>query len=319
VLTPGERLRRLDASIRDGLIEKQKIICDIFRLPVEHFNEIVDIAMMPEAPKDSADIALAAYDQVRILTKILNDYMHVSPEREISAVSTAVCDHCHEKDRSRRTTTTKSPPPPLPPPNKQQAQGQHRTPQLKKIPKQKAAEIEEIEVAIHEDDDGYCEIDELRLPAIPTKSPDVSAPLASFKFAVVPPAENTSTSEASKRQSTISVDSIPEESADELQKGESSKIPEVEPIAEDPSKVTQEEKEAASETETKTESTKKIDSIPVDGDQSQSAASTDKSDHIEINDVYDTLVSIVNICIFNIIIYCIFNRLHLTKLTPHCP
>ncbi|XP_034476460.1 uncharacterized protein LOC117783263 isoform X4 [Drosophila innubila] len=294
VLTPGERLRRLDASIRDGLIEKQRIICDIFRLPVEHFNEIVDIAMMPEAPKDSADIALAAYDQVRILTKILNDYMHVSPEREISAVSTAVCDHCHDKDRSRRTTATRSPPPPLPPPNKQQAQGQHRTPQLKRIPKQKAAEIEEIEVAIHEDDDGYCEIDELRLPAIPTKSPDVSAPLASFKFAVVPPAEsnNTNSSETTKRQSTISVDSIPEESADELQKGES-KIPEVEPILEAPPKVAQEEKETEAETEPKI-STKILESAAeaaVDGDQN-GTESGDKSDHIEINDVYDTLAAL---------------------------
>ncbi|KAM8714144.1 hypothetical protein ACLKA7_014313 [Drosophila subpalustris] len=324
VLTPGERLRRLDASIRNGLMEKQRIICDIFRLPVEHFNEIVDIAMMPEAPKDSADIALAAYDQVRILTKMLNDYMHVSPEREISAVSTAVCDHCHDKDRSRQlqrtTASSRSPPPPLPPPNKQQAQGQQRTPQLKRLPKQKAAEIEEIEVAIHEDDDGYCEIDELRLPAISTtKSPDVSAPLAPFKFAVVPPAESNNTttatttttaaatttatttnnSEATKRQSTISVDSIPEESADELQKGES-KIPEVESIAEAPPKRASEEKEIKAEAETEPKiSTKTIESTgaaaeaatAVDGDQN-GAETADKSDHIEINDVYDTLAAL---------------------------
>ncbi|XP_034102537.1 uncharacterized protein LOC117566983 isoform X2 [Drosophila albomicans] len=298
VLTPGEKLRRLDASIRDGLIEKQRIICDIFRLPVEHFNEIVDIAMLPEAPKDCADVALAAYDQVRILTKILNDYMHVSPEREISAVSTAVCDHCHEKDKSRRTANRS--PPPLPPPNKQQAQGQHRTPQLKRIPKQKAADIEEIEVAIHEDDDGYCEIDELRLPAIPTKSPDVSTPLAPFKFAVVPPTENSNCNSetTTKRQSTISVDSIPEESADDLQKGlvSETKLPEVDPVLEAPNNVEEKEAEAvAADPKTSTKSTEKIVdtavAVSVDGGD-HAVDNADKSDHIEINDVYDTLAAL---------------------------
>ncbi|XP_068146998.1 uncharacterized protein RhoGEF2 isoform X2 [Drosophila tropicalis] len=189
VLTPGERLRRLDSSIRDGLSEKQKIICDIFRLPVEHFNEIVDIAMMPEAPKDSADIALAAYDQVQMLTKILNEYMRVTPEQEVSAVSTAICSHCHEKEKHRKIVSHSPSPPPLPPPNKQhaQAQAQPQIPLSRVMPKLHTHSVDD--VAIHEDDDGYCEIDELRLPAIPTKSSSTtdskstptSTPLAPFK------------------------------------------------------------------------------------------------------------------------------------------
>ncbi|EDV98506.1 GH23156 [Drosophila grimshawi] len=219
VLTPGERLRRLDASIRDGLLEKQRIICDIFRMPVEHFNEIVDIAMMPEAPKDCADIALAAYDQVQVLTKILNDYMHVSPEMEISAVSTAVCDHCHEKENLKKVSIQS--PPPLPPPNKQQAQAQQQTPHLKRMPTLKAHDVEE--VAIHEDDDGYCEIDELRLPAISAKSP-ASTPLAPFKFSSVSATENNLTLaqgddnniDIAKRQCNVNVESIPEKPVDEL-------------------------------------------------------------------------------------------------------
>ncbi|KAH8420973.1 hypothetical protein KR222_000293, partial [Zaprionus bogoriensis] len=295
VLTPGERLRRLDASIRDGLLEKQRIICDIFRLPVEHFNEIVDIAMMPEAPKDSADIALATYDQVQTLTKILNEYMHVSPEREISAVSTAVCDHCHEMDKARKTATRTPPPPPLPPPNKQQAQAQQRTPQLKRLPKQKAAEIEE--VAIHEDDDGYCEIDELRLPAIPAKSPDApTTPLAAFKYSVAPPAETgVANAEVTKRQSIISVDSILEESADELQKGLDIKVKksEAEPQAE--SSTAAQEKQIDNATLAKTDvekpeaakATEEAKAAPAE--VAASVDSAEKSDHIEINDVYDTL------------------------------
>lgn len=46
-----ERLRRLDESIRSTLAEKQKIVCDIFRIPNEHFSAIADIAGLPEAPK----------------------------------------------------------------------------------------------------------------------------------------------------------------------------------------------------------------------------------------------------------------------------
>lgn len=47
----SERLRRLDESIRITLAEKQKIVCDIFRVPNEHFSAIADIAGQPEAPK----------------------------------------------------------------------------------------------------------------------------------------------------------------------------------------------------------------------------------------------------------------------------
>uniref|UniRef100_A0A034V4R1 Rho guanine nucleotide exchange factor 1 n=1 Tax=Bactrocera dorsalis TaxID=27457 RepID=A0A034V4R1_BACDO len=304
VLTPAERLRRLDVSIRDGLLEKQKIICDMFRLPVEHFHEIVDIAAMPEAPKDSADIALAAYAQVQSLTEVLNEYMHVTPEQEISAVSTAVCDQCHEKQQqhhhhhsqrpltaassnSSSTSTMNSTgsstttqiaangsvsaadiPPPLPPPNKQIAQQQ--TPTAKTATSVRTVlQNALMDEDIHEDDDGYCEIDELRLPALPptlaSKTPKSSSPppplpppAGSFKAPPLPPPpaaiqqqqqqlqqqnqqeeeksasnativnttlpEETATTvvtqtgmaELVKRQSTISADSIPEESADEV-------------------------------------------------------------------------------------------------------
>lgn len=46
-----EQLRRLDEAIRFKLAEKQKVICDMYRVPNEHFSEIVDIASQPEAPK----------------------------------------------------------------------------------------------------------------------------------------------------------------------------------------------------------------------------------------------------------------------------
>ncbi|XP_070066508.1 uncharacterized protein RhoGEF2 isoform X3 [Drosophila virilis] len=309
VLTPAERLRRLDASIRNGLLEKQRIICDIFRLPVEHFNEIVDIAMMPEAPKDSADIALAAYDQVQMLTKILNDYMHVSPEMEISAVSTAVCDHCHEKERLLNIAMS---PPPLPKPKKQQ-QAQQQTPQLKKTSKRKSLLVEE--VAIHEDDDGYCEIDELRLPSIPAKPSDTATPLAPFNFSNVPATENSlildqsnsNNTNIDKRQSTISVDGICGESRDEMHSGlgfnaqnsepsitlKAPKLIEATEIIEPLTLSEPNDKNQTPASKMTIQPTQQMgDSYTLDATQSEESA--DKSDHIEINDVYDNLQAALN-------------------------
>uniref|UniRef100_A0A1A9WDU2 Uncharacterized protein n=1 Tax=Glossina brevipalpis TaxID=37001 RepID=A0A1A9WDU2_9MUSC len=248
VLTLVEKLRRLDASIREGLMEKQKIICDMFRLPIEHFHEIVDIAAMPEAPKDSADIALAAYAQVQSLTEVINEYMQITPEQEISAVSTAVCDKCHEKqqhlsNREKTTFVKSDTPPPLPPPKKQIAQAQQQVP-TPTVPKLQMLGLAETD--IHEDDDGYCEIDELRLPALPHLMKTISPALSTAKVTVTPsfPAslsksvtqlqspvivtesqtsnstgaviQTNSTPELTKRQSTLSSDSIPEESPDEV-------------------------------------------------------------------------------------------------------
>lgn len=49
----SEQLRRLDESIRAKLAEKQRIVCDMFRVPNEHFASIADIAGQPESPKVS--------------------------------------------------------------------------------------------------------------------------------------------------------------------------------------------------------------------------------------------------------------------------
>ncbi|XP_034654021.1 uncharacterized protein LOC117892114 [Drosophila subobscura] len=294
VLTSGERLRRLDASIRGNLLEKQKIICDIFRLPVEHFNEIVDIAMMPEAPKDSADIALAAYDQVQILTKMLNEYMHVTPEQEVSAVSTVVCGHCHEKEKLRKKTTlaatlssSSASPPPLPPPNRQHAQAQAQIPMSRLMPKLQTLDLED--VAIHEDDDGYCEIDELRLPVVPARPLNApTTPLAPFRAAPPAPAPATvavavTTESSNKRQSSQSTDGGTEEKQQtdaEAKKDTDSPAAasDTEPALEDKPQNTQEqtEQQATATTEKAEKTEQKLD-VPVPStsvDSSQSSEET---------------------------------------------
>ncbi|XP_055384801.1 uncharacterized protein LOC129614289 [Condylostylus longicornis] len=84
-----ERLRQLDKIIEDALAEKQKIVCDMYRIPNEHFAAIADIASQPEAPKDSADIILAAFSQVQSLTSILTEYIK-KPDNNI-----VICNKCH--------------------------------------------------------------------------------------------------------------------------------------------------------------------------------------------------------------------------------
>ncbi|XP_059622198.1 uncharacterized protein LOC132265518 [Phlebotomus argentipes] len=139
VLTPSERLRRLDESIKSMLAEKQQIVCDMFRMPVEHFSAIADIAGQPEAPKavsfqDPSDLVLAAFAQVQSLTEALNDYTRVSQIQEISAVSMSLCDDCHRKSERR------------------------------------AHPVLQREDSVHEDEDGYCEIVELRSVAPPVRA-----------------------------------------------------------------------------------------------------------------------------------------------------
>ncbi|XP_044249279.2 uncharacterized protein RhoGEF2 isoform X1 [Drosophila takahashii] len=302
VLTPGEKLRRLDASIRSDLLEKQKIICDIFRLPVEHYDQIVDIAMMPEAPKDSADIALAAYDQIQTLTKMLNEYMHVTPEQEVSAVSTVVCGHCHEKEKLRKkvapsTSFSSSSPPPLPPPNRQHAQAQAQIPPTRLMPKLQTLDLDE--VAIHEDDDGYCEIDELRLPAIPSSKPHErpTTPLAPFK--TEPQASQSVVIEATKRQST---DDVPEGLREEKEQTEAVEQKEVKTEPADKLPTTSESsnqekqnveadntKEKADSTTADNEASATVDGLPSETNEEETTESVEKSEAEHKEDVDNSI------------------------------
>ncbi|XP_055598943.1 rho guanine nucleotide exchange factor 11 isoform X3 [Uranotaenia lowii] len=102
ILTPSEKLRRLDQAIRKTLVEKQRIVCDMFKVPDEHFLAIADIAGLPEAPqKEPTDMILAAFAHIQSLTDVLNEHLRVTQSQEISAVSTSICDDCN---RSRTGT-----------------------------------------------------------------------------------------------------------------------------------------------------------------------------------------------------------------------
>uniref|UniRef100_T1GG77 Uncharacterized protein n=1 Tax=Megaselia scalaris TaxID=36166 RepID=T1GG77_MEGSC len=190
ILTQSERLRRLDIRIKDNLSEKLTVIADMFRIPVEHFHEIVDIVEQPEAPKDCSDIILQP--------------------------SGSLCDKCHDKQLpSDKSTSVIS----------------------SKLSKQPAiADSTNVTVVVgvenrnpeppinceiyQEDDDGYCELAEVR-PAAVQKQTSISESGSGSSTASTSHSQSTgSPPELLKRQSLISVDSIPEESENEVQETE---------------------------------------------------------------------------------------------------
>lgn len=201
--------------------------------------------------QDPSDIALAVFAQVQSLNETHNKFIRVSPHQEISAVSTSICDECHQ------SSTTHSRPPaqtpklfphttstpssisehdPVSPSTKHHPQTQPLTRPPAQTPKptphisdhdpvashpenhtsKLSANLSSAITSIHEnesaslednvliDDDGYCEIDELRLPAnFPNAAAAAAAALAAAAAEL-------------KRQSTISADSIPEETEHEI-------------------------------------------------------------------------------------------------------
>lgn len=96
VVTPEESLRRHGQQIEDAVVEMERIICDINRVPPEHFAEIADIAAQPEAASDLAGLAMAAFAQSKFLveslrTAMLNGLNSAPPS---SFGGPALCDNC---------------------------------------------------------------------------------------------------------------------------------------------------------------------------------------------------------------------------------
>lgn len=170
IVTPSEKLRRLDLAIRKTLVEKQRVVCDMFKVPDEHFLAIADIAGQPDAPqKEPTDIILAAFAHIQSLTNVLNEHMRVSQSQEISAVSTSVCDECNRKLGVKAILPPASAVAVAPAtvngsevdPTESSANAQ---PTVGAPPI--ATALDNDQVSITEDEDGYCEIDEVRAAAV---------------------------------------------------------------------------------------------------------------------------------------------------------
>ncbi|XP_061516056.1 uncharacterized protein LOC1278895 isoform X2 [Anopheles gambiae] len=195
ILTPAEQLRRYDQLIQKTLASKQRVVCDMFKVPDEHFQAIADIAAQPEAPKEPTDLVLAAFAYGQTLMEIVSECMRVSESQQVSAVSTAVCDDCSvlaaAADRTKQsnhhhhipspttTTTTKEPlsEPTVPTigggpvPSATAASATISTATTATFYNSAPAPIgvvaaQDQNVSITEDEDGYCEIDEVRAAAV---------------------------------------------------------------------------------------------------------------------------------------------------------
>lgn len=97
VVTPEETLRRHGDMIQMSVTEMEKIICDINRVPHEHFAEIADIAAQPEANSDLAELALAAFAQSKFLVECLRMALingSVTAPVLTSIEGAALCDDC---------------------------------------------------------------------------------------------------------------------------------------------------------------------------------------------------------------------------------
>lgn len=128
----------------------------MFRVPDEHFLAIADIAGQPEAPqKEPTDIILAAFAHIQSLTDVLNEHMRVSQGQEVAAVSGAgVCDECHRKAGGKTAAV------PAAELNGIVAASEQSVTSIGVPPI--ASVLDNDQVEITEDEDGYCEIDEVR-------------------------------------------------------------------------------------------------------------------------------------------------------------
>lgn len=135
---------------------------------------------------------IAAFAQVQLLTETLNEYLTVSTHQEISAVSTSLCNECHKKhnflnSNSLSSTTTAS--------------------TIREFEKS------EIPISIDENEDVYCELDELRN----TNLEIIASTVAASTIATNHDDEQQQQQQQQiKRQSSVSANSIPEETEVEI-------------------------------------------------------------------------------------------------------
>lgn len=107
IVLPSELLRRLSVTISESVLEMERIICDMNRVPVEHFEEIADIAGQPEAPQELADLALASFAQTNYLIDCVQHAMSADEIVKIQNVPQLtnvvgdfpeLCDNCFKND-----------------------------------------------------------------------------------------------------------------------------------------------------------------------------------------------------------------------------
>lgn len=145
IISAEDQLRRLDTELRHVLTRKQDIVCDMFKVPKEDFSVIADMAGEAE-PTEPTELLLAAFAQIQSLTEMVGDHINVNAYREIAARSNSLCDNCYKQreaiknDRNAAVSSMVS----------------------SNTPTTTASISDVTTVRAIEDEDGYCEIEEIR-------------------------------------------------------------------------------------------------------------------------------------------------------------
>lgn len=144
VVTPEESLRRHGDVIQNSVQEMEKIICDINRVPHEHFTEIADIAAQPEAQSDLADLAFAAFAQTKFLVEcikssLINGTVTTVPSPGIMGV--ALCDNCVKTDENVNETVME-----LDVPKESETDGDNLYCEIEPLKNETAAKVSHMEI-----------------------------------------------------------------------------------------------------------------------------------------------------------------------------
>jgi len=89
IITPIERLRRKDKEVARALEEKQKLIEEILNIPHEELESIAEntSSQINSGPKTAAEILLAALNQAKSLTALVNKTLKISEEEAVRAMA----------------------------------------------------------------------------------------------------------------------------------------------------------------------------------------------------------------------------------------
>lgn len=245
---------------------------------------------------------LAAFAQIQSLTEALNEYINVPHRQDITSITSSLCDDCHKTRNKLQTQRSR---------NSNSSNSSTATTVVRNT---QAELLSCDQTSLVQDDDGYCEIDEIRLPSIqpvptkttknngnPTKSPSnnaqsskepaigigytstgSSSALTSAADAATAATAATEISEieANGQTTTKSADNTEEISSG----GIASEITDEQPSQEQQLIAT-----AELANDVNDNSTAKADAITENVAAVCTTAAADSDEHIEINDAYDSI------------------------------
>lgn len=213
--------------------------------------------------QEPTETVLAAFAQVQSLTEALNEYITVTNRQEMSPISSSLCDDCH-KTRKCQTLFRSS------------SNSSTVTTVVRNIGPSSD------QTSLIQDDDGYCEIDEIRMPSIQPSAKSVQS------------TKSNSTSDP-KSPTETSDDGDPSDATERLTNAQSTAT-NAKNNEESNSIGTSENTEeliatidVASDVDEQSQKLTKLRTAMNKADENVQSVTADSDEHIEINDAYDSI------------------------------